>query len=165
MLLACLALGTCTIAAVGSVGDALQAAIVRDATKLMGGDLEASRSDRRATPEERAALATLGPVAEADDSNGRAITGDNTAFLDLIAVDDDYPLVGSVVSPQLSNGEKPSKLLDKRDGVYGAIVNPVILDRLGIQIGGHFTSARPSTRRAARWCRCPTAPPVAFTSG
>jgi putative ABC transport system permease protein len=138
VLLACLALGTCTIAAVGSVGDALQAAIVRDATKLMGGDLEASRSDRRATAEERAALATLGPVAEVDDSNGRAITGDNTAFLDLIAVDNDYPLVGAVSSPELKDGEKPSKLLDKRDGVFGAIVNPVILDRLGIKLGGHF---------------------------
>jgi putative ABC transport system permease protein len=139
VLLACLALGTCTIAAVGSVGAALQDAIVRDATKLMGGDIEISRSDRRATADERAFFETLGGVAEEDDSNGRATAGDNSAFLDIVAVDGDYPLVGSVDSPQLPNGEKPADLLAPRDGVWGAIVNPIILDRLGIGIGGRFS--------------------------
>ena len=138
VLLACLALGTMTIAAVGSVGDALQEAVVRDAARLLGGDIEASRSDRRANAEELAYLKTLGQVAEVDDSNGRAVAGDNTAFLDLAAVDNNYPLVGQVDSPQLTDGAKPGTLLDKRNGVWGAIVNPVILDRLGIQLGGQF---------------------------
>lgn len=139
VLLACLALGTLTIAAVGSVGDALQDAIVRDASKLMGGDIEASRSDRRATADERAYLETFGPVAEADDSNGSASAPNgNTAFLDIVAVDNDYPLVGNVDSPQLPNGQKPADLLAQKDGVWGAIVNPIILDRLGIQVGGTF---------------------------
>jgi putative ABC transport system permease protein len=138
ILIACLALGTMTIAAVGSVGAALQGAIVRDATKLMGGDLEVSRSDRRATPDERAFLETLGPTAEEDDSNGGATAGDNSALLDIVAVDNDYPLVGNVESPQLPNGEKPAALLANKDGVWGAIVNPIILDRLGIKLGGDF---------------------------
>jgi putative ABC transport system permease protein len=138
VLLACLALGTMTIAAVGSVGDALQDAIVRDATRLMGGDIEASRPDRRATPEERAFFETLGPVAEEDDSNGSATAGDNSAFLDIVGVDNDYPLVGAVDSPQLPDGKKPGTLLDKRDGAWGALVNPIVLDRLGIDIGGRF---------------------------
>ena len=138
VLLACLALGTCTIAAVGSVGEALQVAVVNDASKLLGGDIEASRSDRRANADELAYLRTLGPVAEADDSNGRAIAGDNTVLLDLAAVDNNYPLVGTVDSPQLLNGEKPGTLLDNRNGVWGAIVNPVVLDRLDIQLGGEF---------------------------
>ena len=138
VLLACLALGTMTIAAVGSVGAALQDAIVRDATKLMGGDIEVSRSDRRATADERSFLETLGPVAEEVDSNGRATAGDNSAFLDIVGVDNDYPLVGAVESPQLPNGEKPGSLLAQKDGVWGALVNPIILDRLGIGIGGMF---------------------------
>ena len=138
VLLACLALGTMTIAAVGSVGASLQDAIVRDATKLMGGDIEMSRPDRRATPEERAYFETFGPVAEADDSNGSATANGNSVFLDIDAVDEDYPLVGSVGSPQLPNGEKPAVLLAQQNGVWGAIVNPVILDRLGIKIGGEF---------------------------
>jgi putative ABC transport system permease protein len=127
-----------TIAAVGSVGDALQAAVVRDATKLMGGDIEASRSDRRANPDELAYLRSLGPLAEADDSNGRAIAGDNTAFLDIIAVDNNYPLVGHVDSPQLKDDQKPGTLLDNRDGVWGALVDPTALDRLGIKLGDQF---------------------------
>ena len=138
VLLACLALGTMTIAAVGSVGAALQDAIVRDATKLMGGDIEVSRSDRRATADERSFLETLGPVAEEDDSNGRATAGDNSAFLDIVGVDNDYPLVGAVESPQLPNGEKPGSLLAQKDGVGGALVTPIILARLGIGIGGMF---------------------------
>jgi putative ABC transport system permease protein len=138
ILIACLALGTCTIAAVGSVGAALQDAIVRDATVLMGGDLEASRSDRRATPEERAFLDTLGTTAEEDDSNGRATAGDNSAFLDIVAVDNDYPLVGHVDSPQLKDGEKPAPLLASKDGAWGAIVSPIALTRLGIKVGDDF---------------------------
>jgi putative ABC transport system permease protein len=137
ILIACLALGTCTIAAVGSVGAALQDAIVRDATVLMGGDLEVSRSDRRATPEERAFLETLGPTAEEDDSNGRATAGDNSAFLDIVAVDDDYPLVGRVDSPELK-GAKPGPLLVNKDGAWGAIISPIALTRLGLKVGDDF---------------------------
>jgi len=139
ILIACLALGTCTIAAVGSVGAALQDAIVRDATVLMGGDLEASRADRRATPEERAFLNTLGATAEEDDSNGRATAGDNSAFLDIVGVDNNYPLVGRVDSPQLSKGEKPAALLASKDGAWGAIISPIALTRLGIKVGDDFS--------------------------
>ncbi|MEX0627018.1 MAG: hypothetical protein WD230_00130, partial [Cucumibacter sp.] len=56
VLLGCLALGTGTIAAVGSVGAALHATIIRDASTLLGGDIEVARSDRRANEEELAYL-------------------------------------------------------------------------------------------------------------
>ena len=141
ILLACLALGTGTIAGVSSVGAALQSAILRDANTLLGGDIEASRADRRATPDEVAYFETLGRVAETEDSNSRADAVDdsgNTAFLDILAVDDNYPLLGKVVSPQLPDGHKPSELLAEKDGVFGAIVDPVLLDRLGTDLGGHF---------------------------
>ncbi|HEV7718395.1 MAG TPA: FtsX-like permease family protein [Arsenicitalea sp.] len=138
VLIACLALGTGTIAAVGSVGAALQQAVVRDATTLMGGHLEASRPDRDANATELAFLQTLGQVTHVVDTNARGTSGDNSAFIDLLVVGDNYPLLGNVVSPQLKLGEKPSVLLDQRGGAYGAIADPVLLDRLGIGIGGHF---------------------------
>ena len=47
VLLACLALGVGAIAAVGSVGEALQAAIARDSRLVLGGDLEGQLSYRR----------------------------------------------------------------------------------------------------------------------
>ncbi|MBN9304435.1 MAG: hypothetical protein BGO82_18845 [Devosia sp. 67-54] len=142
ILLACLALGTATIAGVSSVGDALKGAILRDANTLMGGDIQVNRADRRANPDELAYMKTLGEVSETISSNSRADAMDdsgNTAFLDIYAVDDLYPLYGNVVSPQLKPGEKPADLLALKDGAYGAIVDPVILDRLGIDLGGRFT--------------------------
>lgn len=141
ILLACLALGVGTIAGVSSVGAALQDAILKNANTLMGGDLQVTRADRRANAEELAYINSLGEVSETLSSNARADAIDdsgNTIFLDIYAVDGDYPLYGNVVSPELTPGQKPSELLALVDGVYGAIVDPVILDRLGIDIGGKF---------------------------
>jgi len=138
VLIVCLALGTAAIAAVGSVGAGLKLAVVRDATTLMGGDLEAARPDRDATAEELAFLRTLGQVTSVVDTNVRGVAGDNSAFIDLVAVGDNYPLLGDVISPQLPPGEKPAVLLAERDGRFGAIVDVVLLDRLGIELGGQF---------------------------
>lgn len=141
ILLAALALGVGTIAGVSSVGAALQEAILNNANTLMGGDLQVSRPDRRAESDELAYIQSLGEVAETISSNSRGDAIDdsgNTVFLDIYAVDGNYPLYGNVESPQLAPGEKPATLLEQRDGVYGAIVDPVILDRLGIDLGGHF---------------------------
>ena len=138
ILLACLALGTGTIAAVGSVGAALQAAIVRDANVLLGGDLEIARPDRRANAEELAYFRSLGQVTETVDTNASGRAGEDSAFLDLYAVDSDYPLLGKVVSPQLADAGKPAGLLEQRDGAWGVIADPVLLDRLEIPLGGRF---------------------------
>jgi putative ABC transport system permease protein len=141
ILLACLALGVGTIAGVSSVGAALQQAILHNANTLMGGDLQINRADRRATPEEYAYFQSLGQVNETISTNSRADAMDdsgNTAFLDIYAVDPNYPLYGSVGSPQLTNGVTLQDLLANKNGVFGAVVDPVILDRLGIDLGGHF---------------------------
>ena len=64
ILLACLALGTGTIAGVSSVGAALQQAIMRDANTLLGGNIEASRADRRADASEMDYFRSLGQVRQ-----------------------------------------------------------------------------------------------------
>lgn len=141
ILLACLALGTATIGGVSSVGSALQDAIMRDANTLMGGDLRVTRADRRANADELAYMQSLGQVSETITTNARGDAIDdsgNTVFLDIYAVDNAYPLLGNVVSPQLTSGQKPGDLLANVDGAFGAIVDPVILDRLGIDVGGRF---------------------------
>src|SRR6478735_4567973 len=78
ILLACLALGTGTIAGVSSVGAALQSAIMRDANTLLGGDIEVSRPDRRADATEMQYLQSLGQVAETMDSNARGDAADGS---------------------------------------------------------------------------------------
>jgi putative ABC transport system permease protein len=138
VLIACLALGTSVIAAVGSVGTSLKNAVDRDTTILMGGDVEASRPDRPANADELAYLNSIGKVAYVVDSAARGVHGDESTLIDLLAVDDAYPLLGDVISPQLPLGHRPAELLDMRDGVWGALVDPIVFDRLGIGVGGRF---------------------------
>ncbi len=138
VLIACLALGSSVIAAVGSVGTTLKIVVERDAATLMGGDIELARPDRDATPEELAYLKTLGELVQVTDTNARAVTDDETAFIDLLSVGPTYPLRGDVLSPQLPLGEKPAELLGERDGIYGALVDEVLFERLNIGVGDRF---------------------------
>ena len=111
LLIVCLAIGTALVAGVSLVGASLRQAIERDAALLMGGSLELTRSDRLATAEELSLINGYGEVAMVVDSNVRAETFEATAFVDLIAVGEGYPLLGRVDSPQLPEATKPRLLL------------------------------------------------------
>jgi putative ABC transport system permease protein len=136
VLLACLMLGVATIAAVGSVGAALTDAIARDSRAFLGGDLEASIGYRPATEAERALFDSFGKVTEAIDVSARATLGDRSALLSLRAIDGNFPLVGQVaVTP--ADG-KAAPLIDElavRDGVAGAVGDPLLFARLGAKSG------------------------------
>jgi len=138
LLVACLAVGTALIAGVGSVGASIRAAVERDAALIMGGDVELSRGDRAATADELALLAGFGQVSNAIDTNLRAEMGNADAFVDLVAVGEAYPLLGRVASPELPAGEKPFDYLGLRDGMFGALVDPRMLDQLAIGVGDVF---------------------------
>jgi len=135
LLIACLAVGTALIAGVSSVGASIRQAVERDAAVLMGGDLELSRADRGATEEELALLATFGQVSNVIDTNVRAEAGEFDTFVDLISIGETYPLLGRIDSPQLPAGESPFEFLSERDGMFGALVDPLMLDQLGIAVG------------------------------
>ena len=136
ILLACLALGVGTITIVGSVGAALQSALLRDARTVLGGDLEAQLSYRAANADERAFFASLGKVAEVDEVLGRGSTETDTAFLSLRAVDANYPMVGAAeLADAIPAGTPLPTLLAERDGSFGAVVDPLLLDRLHLKLG------------------------------
>jgi len=132
VLLACLALGVATIAAVGSVGAALGDAIARDARSFLGGDLEASIGYRPATADERAAFGKLGRTAEVIEIASRATLGTQSSLIALRAIDDAYPLVGAVVTDPLG---PLSQLLAEREGTYGVVADQLLFDRLGSKVG------------------------------
>jgi putative ABC transport system permease protein len=136
VLLACLALGVATIAAVGSVGAMLQSAIDRDARLFLGGDVEAQLGFRPAGDAERALFAELGAPSEVIEVSTRATSDGRAAFLSLKAVDSAYPLIGSVTTAPAA---PLADLFAERDGIPGAIVDPLLLDRLAISIGETFT--------------------------
>lgn len=135
LLIACLAVGTALIAGVSSVGESIRQAVDRDAAVLMGGDVELSRTDRVATAEELATFASFGAVSRVVDTNVRAEAGGKDAFVDLVAVGDTYPLLGVIDSPELPAGVSPYDFLAEHDGALGALVDPLMLDQLGVAVG------------------------------
>src|SRR5690606_20438336 len=80
----------------------------------------------------------FGRVSHVVDTNVRAEAGERTAFVDLISIGPGYPLLGQVISPQVPADASVHEFLAPRDGVPGALVDPLMLDALGIGVGEVF---------------------------
>src|SRR5690606_34967653 len=132
LLVVCLAVGTALIAGVNSVGASITRAIEEGAAELMGGDVELSRADRPANPDELAAMQPFGAVATVIDTNLRAESASGEAFADVSAVGPLYPLLGAVSSPQLPPGADLASLLALENDRPGALVDAIMLDQLGL---------------------------------
>ncbi len=143
--LACLALGVAAIAAVQSIAAGVLTALREDGQEILGGDLAVRQLYLPPAPEQLAFLdahsTALSRTAEMR-AMARALAWDAAAaayrptevssLVELKAVDDAYPLVGSVA---LSGGHALSAVLAPVDGVYGAALDPVLLARLGLDPG------------------------------
>lgn len=141
LLILCLAVGTALIAGVSSVGASISQAVERDSAVIVGGDVELSRTDRPATPDELATIAGFGKVAAVVDTNVRAQTATSEAFVDLMAAGAGYPLVGQVESVGLPSGAEPADFLRFENGRFGALVDPLLLDKLDARVGDIVTIA------------------------
>ncbi|CTQ48478.1 ABC transporter permease [Jannaschia donghaensis] len=144
--LACLALGVAAIAAVGSVRVSITAGLEREGSVILGGDAEVEFDYRAATPEERALLDAVGTVSQVYDFRSMAATGEgreaDRALTQVKAVDDLYPLTGTLtLDPPIPVAQA---LADD-----GAIIHPVLADRLGLEIGDPiYLGTRALTLRA-----------------
>ena len=155
--LACLALGVGAVAGVGSLAASHGAALARDAAALLGGDLEATLAQRPASPEELAALTALGRVSHLVSMQTmarRAAGPGKRALATLRAVDDAYPLYGTVT---LDPPQPLSEALAVRDGLPGAVAAPELLARLGVGVGDVIKVADASYVVRARLGREPDA--------
>src|SRR5213078_2774653 len=96
--LACLVLGVGAIAAIGSLGAAVDAGIRADARTLLGGDVNARLAYRPASEVERQFLAASGAMSESASlrAMARSLDGERRSLVELQAVDDAYPLYGAV---------------------------------------------------------------------
>ena len=139
LLIICLAVGTALIAGVSSVSSAITRAVDQNAALLMGGDLEFTRSDRPATPEELAILEQSGHLASVTETNLGAESPHGEAFVDLIAAGPNYPLLGGVGTDNVEAMTMPFPALAEEDGYFGALVDPVMLDQLGLAVGDLIT--------------------------
>ncbi len=130
---ACIALGTMTIAAVGTLSAAIQYAMSREGSVLLGGDVEARVVHRRATIEERQLLEAQGALSEIATlrSMARLPDGSSQALVQIKAVDGSYPLYGAATfedGKTLADIRKPATVAVERG----------LLEQLGLKPGDRF---------------------------
>ena len=163
ILIACLALGVAAIAGVSSVRSAIEAGLAAEGAAMLGGDAEVSLTYRFATPQERAwleerALAT----SEVADFRSMASLGDDRALTQVKAVDSAYPLTGTVA---LDPPMPLAQALAGRDGTPGAVMEPVLMDRLDLAPGDSFQLGGETFTLMAALTREPDANASGFSLG
>ncbi len=143
LFLVCLALGVAAIAAVGTASRGVLDGLAAEGRALVGGDIAVSTVFEPPTAAQRAWLDARGTRSSAATLRAMATPagggGGPVALVDLKAVDRLYPLGGTVT---LDHPEAPAvpvpdlaSALALRAGVWGAVVDPVLLDRLGVGVG------------------------------
>ena len=134
---ACIALGSMAIAGVGSLAASLGDGLARQGQVILGGDLSFSLIQREAKPEELTFLQSRGRVSTAATMRAMARTEDGGATLvEMKAVDAAYPLYGETV---LDPPTPLAEALAERDGAFGAVADPVWMERFGLKTGAHLT--------------------------
>ncbi len=134
---ACIALGVLAIAGVGSVTQTFSDGLARAGGVILGGDLAFSLVQREATGSERAFLADHGTVSGVAILPTMARTSDGrTTLVEVKAVDDSYPLLGTVVT----DPAMPLPALFARQGdAFGAAADAALFTRLDLKPGDRIT--------------------------
>ncbi|ODA66220.1 cell division ABC transporter subunit FtsX [Methyloligella halotolerans] len=130
----CIALGVASIAAIGSLAAAFDAALVNSGRTLVGGDLSFELVHRQATDDEAKALNELGEISESASLRAMAhAKKDKSALVEIKAVDAAFPLFGNV---EILEPKDAGPLWRKPGNV---IVEQSLLDRLNLKIGDKLT--------------------------
>jgi putative ABC transport system permease protein len=134
--LACIVLGVGAIAVIGSLSAALERGIGNEGQRLLGGDIQFSIVHQEMGAAERAFLEERGTVSTVATARSMARSGEGVLLIELKAVDELYPLYGTV---ELDGGGALADALAEEDGRFGVVVEPLILSRLGIEPGDTLT--------------------------
>ncbi|APE26961.1 ABC transporter permease [Aurantiacibacter gangjinensis] len=131
LLLVCLFLGVGALAAIGSLTSAIQGELNSQGQAILGGDIEIELWQRTLNEEERAFLAQYGTLSPGYRLQAMASTPDAAVPVELKAVDDNYPLYGTL----LIEGQGASKAPQSGE----AYLAPGAAERLGVATGDSFT--------------------------
>ncbi|MEM6406857.1 MAG: FtsX-like permease family protein [Pseudomonadota bacterium] len=161
--LACLAIGVAAIAAIGTVRSAIEAGLSEQGAVILGGDAEVQLTYRYATVEERRWMEGQGDVSELVDFRSMLVTEtQERALTQVKGVDDLYPLYGSVrLSPDISLDQA----LQGTDGLPGIVVDPILMDRLGLKVGDTANLGAQSFAVTAQLERMPDSAGAGFALG
>jgi len=133
--IACIALGVMVITGVGALSDTLRSGLQDQGRLLIGGDISIARMHTALSPDKLSALREFADVAETATMRtmARKTDGSDQMLAELKAVDEAYPLVGQV---QLKSGSELSGAIGKTGT---AVVDEILTERLGLQVGDRFT--------------------------
>ena len=125
ILLACIALGVGAIAAVGSVRESVIAGLHRDASLLLGGDVELRLHNQPLAADQAAFVgARARAISNTLEMRAMARTPDARSLVELKAVDGRYPLVGAVATEPAMPLEDA---LGQREGLWGGLAERNLL--------------------------------------
>ncbi|WP_461210074.1 ABC transporter permease [Desulfocurvus sp. DL9XJH121] len=132
--LTCLALGVASIAAVGVFSASVRQGLAVNSKRLLGGDLEITRTHAAPGADVDALLAGKGDVSRSVRTRTmvRAEKGGDPALASLKAVDAAYPLYGEM---RLASGRPLGEALAVRDGLPGAVAERALALRLDVAVG------------------------------
>lgn len=165
--LACLLLGVGAIAAVGTVRVSIEQGLQQEGATILGGDAEVSFTHRSAGDEEQVWLAeTAQELSEIIDFRSMVVVERGaeieTGLTQIKAVDAAYPLHGAaVLKPDMPLAEA----LAVRDGAPGAVMQQILIDRLGLKIGDTFQLGEQKFRLSAALIREPDSAGSGFGLG
>ncbi|MGL4241222.1 MAG: ABC transporter permease, partial [Beijerinckiaceae bacterium] len=135
--LLCLALGVAAIAAVGTLRSAIQTGLEDQGAILLGGDALMEFTYRFADETELAYMDRIATRrSEVVDFRSMAVIEGDSALTQIKAVDANYPLYGEVT---LDPAVPLDDALATKDGLPGAVLDPVLISRLSLNIGDTFT--------------------------
>ncbi|MDF1803233.1 ABC transporter permease [Thalassovita sp.] len=161
--LACLTLGVAAIAGVGSIRAGIEAGLAREGAALLGGDAEMEFTYRFASAEERAWMDDRADrVSEIVDFRSMAVVGEERGLTQVKAVDGTYPLVGAV---QLEPAIPLAKALAGDGTLPGAVMERVLVDRMGLSAGDVFRLGTQEFRLMAVLLREPDSAGAGFGLG
>ncbi len=131
LLLVCLFLGVGALAAIGTLTGSIERELASRGREILGGDIELRVWQRDLTPEEREAAEALGMVSSGYRMQAIAMKGDLSAPIALKAVDEAWPMVGTLA---LKDGR--SVRAPQPGTVY---LSEGTAERLGAAAGGMVT--------------------------
>lgn len=140
LLLVCLFLGTGALAAIGTLTGAIDSELELRGRVLLGGDLEVEVWQRDLSDEERGALSEYGEISGGTRLQAMASTPDNAAPIELKAIDENWPLYGTLtLTDGRTVGAPPAGEAWLAQGA---------IDRLDIAVGDSFRIADTTLRAA-----------------
>jgi putative ABC transport system permease protein len=135
ILIAGVALGVFTIAAIDSIANGVLAAVRANAKEIIGGDVSLRLFHAPASPEQREFLSKAAyQYSETAELRPLARRGDGSlaTLVELKGADQAYPLYGKV---ELTPAMPLAAALELRDGRWGAAADPALLDSLNLGQG------------------------------